>query len=177
MSLLTVVLTAQLVPIKGELRPYRTEQVYSSETGFVERVRAHRGDRVAADQVLADIFRDIGEKPHEVRAPFAGIVAECFVVTGARVGPGMKRHATPLFEIIDTERLRIVAVAPYELPAGRSIAFRCGERRGSGVLERVLVRAGLRIAEVAVENREGLLAAGDSVELLWPEPASAGSTK
>ncbi|HWR54297.1 MAG TPA: hypothetical protein VN428_24535 [Bryobacteraceae bacterium] len=170
-SLLTTVLAAQLVPIKGELRPYRTEQVYSSETGFVERVRAGKGDRVAGGQLLADIFRDIGEKPHEVRAPFAGVVAECFIVTGARVGPGMKRHATPLFEIIETERLRIVAVAPYELPAGRSIAFRSGQRKGTGILERTVMRAGLRFAEVSVENQAGLLAPGDPVELLWPQPA------
>ena len=168
---------AQLVPIKGELRPYRSEQIYSSETGFVERVRADKGDHVAADQVLADIFRDIGEKPHEVRAPFAGIIAERFVMTGARVGPGMKRHATPLFEVIETERLRIVAVAPYQVAAGRTIAFRSGERSGTGILERVVMRAGLQIAEVAVENRDGLFASGGSVELFWPEPASAGSAK
>lgn len=169
-SFLALLLMAQFVPVKGELRAYRVEQVDSAETGFVEKVRAAKGDRVGKGQLLAEIFRDVGEAPYEVRAPFAGRVAECFVVTGARVGPGMKRHATPLFELVETDRLRIIAVVPYELPAGRPIAFRSGERAGTGTLERVVVRAGLRFAEVAVDNREGEMAPGDAVELLWPEP-------
>lgn len=168
-GLLPLLLAAQLVPIRGELRPYRSEQVYSDETGFVERIRVNSGDKVSEGDVLAEVFRDVGEKPYEVRAPFAGVVTAIHVVTGARVGPGMRRHAASMFDVAELHRLRIVAAVPHDVPSGRKIDFRSGKREGAGVLERVSARAGLRIAEIVVDNGSGVLKAGDFVELLWPD--------
>lgn len=174
-TLLPILLASQLVPIRGELRAYRSEQVYSGETGFVERVRVDAGDRVAEGDVLADVFRDIGEDPYRVRAPFSGVIVACYAGTGARVGPGARRHASPMFEIAEIRRLIAVAVVPNDLPAGTAVAIGTGQRKTAGVLERTVTRAGLRYAEIAVDNAKGEMKPGGPVEVFWPGGPEADS--
>lgn len=154
--------------VKGELRAYRSVEVYAKETGFVSRVLVGRGDAVKEGELLAEVHIDVGEPLQEIRAPFTGIIAECWVTTGARVGPGARRHETALFEVAEVARLRVVAPVPHQVAAGTRIEFSIGGTRRSGTLERTATRAGVLTAEVLVSNDDGALRPGAAVEVFWP---------
>ncbi len=166
--LLLLLTSAPAASIKGELRAYRSVEVYAKETGFVSRVLVGRGDTVKEGELLAEVHVDVGEPLQEIRAPFTGVVAECWVMTGARVGPGARRHETALFEVAEVARLRIVAPVPHELPAGTRIEFSVDGARRFGTLERTARRAGVLTAEVAVSNEDRALRPGTVVEVFWP---------
>jgi multidrug efflux pump subunit AcrA (membrane-fusion protein) len=161
-----VALLALATLVTGELRPYRTAAVYAEKTGFVSRLLAARGDVVKEGQVLAEVAGDIGEPPMEIRAPFAGVVAECYAQTGVRVGPGARRHETQVFDIAEVARLKLVAAVPHALPAGARVEFMVKGRRHAGTLERVVPRVGVLIAEILVAN-DGL-EPGMEVQVDWP---------
>ncbi len=147
----------------GELKPYRSAEVYAGETGFVDRVLVDAGAEVRQGEVLAVLFIDL-DREVEIRAPFAGVVQRVLVHTGVRVGPGMRQHEMPLFEVAETARLRLVATVPSALEPGTRIRFAGGE----GTLERVVERAGTRLAEIAVDNAAGRFKPGSRVEIYWP---------
>lgn len=179
------------VTLRAELRPYRVEIVFAAETGFVDRIFAGPGSSVKQGDLLArlrsatlelDLAEATGDqrrpleqrlKRLEIRAPFSGVVLAQFVQTGALAGPGARRHETPLFELGEVDRLRVVVDVPEAPQAGspvqdNRIRLRASGREFSGTVERVFVRVGVRFAEIAVDNRDGALAPGASVEVFWP---------
>ena len=162
-----VALLALATLLTGELRPYRVANVYAEKTGFVSRLAAARGDTVKEGQVLAEVAVD-GQPLLEIRAPFAGVVMECYAQTGVRVGPGARRHETQVFDIAEVARLKLVLAVPRAAPEGTRVEFRVKGRRCAGTLERVAKRAGVLIAEVAVENADGALEPGAAAEVEWP---------
>ncbi|MCL5745314.1 MAG: efflux RND transporter periplasmic adaptor subunit, partial [Acidobacteria bacterium] len=113
-----------------------------------------------------------------VTAEFDGVITERLIHEGSLVGPQAK-ESTPMFRLLQTDRLRLVAPVPEKLVAGI--------RRGSRVMftvpaypaERfagVVARPAQALApetrtmpvELDVANSDGRLAPGMYAEVAWP---------
>jgi membrane fusion protein, multidrug efflux system len=130
--------------------------------------------KTAAAQLRA--VRDLGQYL-QIRAPFEGIITERNVHPGALVGPGT--GSTPLFQLQQLSRLRLVVAVPEALVGaivrGARVPFTVPAYPGEtfyGVIS--LTSHGLdpktrtMPVELDVRNGDGRLAPGMYPELSWP---------
>jgi membrane fusion protein (multidrug efflux system) len=131
----------------------------------------------AARQAL-NAIRDM-EGYLRVTAPFAGVVTERNVHPGALVGPASGAGATPLLQLVDANRLRLVVPVPEaytaEMKRGAGISFTVAAYPGqsfSGTIARVAETVNVTTRTMAVEldvaNGDGRLAPGTFCQVRWP---------
>jgi RND family efflux transporter MFP subunit len=138
----------------------------------------------AARQAL-NAIRDM-EGYLQVTAPFAGVVTERNVHPGALVGPSSGGGGTPLLQLVDRHRLRLVVPVPEaysaEMTIGAEIPFTVSAYPGesfSGRIARVAHSVDVSTRTMAVEldvtNEEGRLAPGTFCQVRWPVRRSGPS--
>lgn len=99
--------------LTGDIKGIEEIDVYPKASGKLVDVKVKEGQRVASDQVLAVIDRDIDGvrfQPAEVTSPVRGIVGRVYVDKGARVsppdpGPGM---GTAILRIVNMDQVKVV---------------------------------------------------------------------
>lgn len=99
--------------LTGDIKGIEEIDVYPKASGKLVDVRVKEGQKVASDQVLAVIDRDIDGvrfQPAEVTSPVRGIVGRVYVDKGARVsppdpGPGM---GTAILRIVNMDQVKVV---------------------------------------------------------------------
>ncbi|ABI75558.1 efflux transporter, RND family, MFP subunit [Hyphomonas neptunium ATCC 15444] len=135
------------------------ETEVQTDRAVLERLRAEAGEQA----LLIDM--------HEIRAPFAGVVAQRFTEAGAWVEPG-----DPVVELVDLDQLRIDVAAPQEfyprLAGGARATVRLDAQPGSA-LEGTLLSAvpvaspGSRtfLARIVVSNENAALMPGLSAKV------------
>jgi membrane fusion protein (multidrug efflux system) len=115
----------------------------------------------------------------EVRAPFDGVINERFVHPGALVGPATAGVSTPLVQIEQNNRLRLVvavpeahvagivrgAAVPFTVPAHPGVTFRGTIARPAQALDS---RTRSMMVELDVSNGDGQLATGMFADVAWP---------
>ncbi|HWE53452.1 MAG TPA: efflux RND transporter periplasmic adaptor subunit [Bryobacteraceae bacterium] len=157
------------VELTGELRPYLQVALRSPAAGVVEKVLVDTGSRVGEGDLLAVLSGSV-----EIRAPFAGIIAERYAHPGAIAGPS----ADPLFELQQNSRLRLVVpvgeedagsvprgMVNFKVPAFPGTVFRGSVARNPGSLD---PRTHTLPVEVDVQNRPGRLLPGMRATVTWP---------
>jgi membrane fusion protein (multidrug efflux system) len=138
----------------------------------------------AARQSL-NAIRDI-EGYLRVTAPFSGVVTERNVHPGALVGPSSGMSGAPMFQVVDTNRLRLVVPVPEaytsELQPGASVPFSVAAYPGqsfSGTVARIAQAVDVATRTMAVEldvaNARGQLAPGTFATVIWPVRRSGPS--
>jgi RND family efflux transporter MFP subunit len=139
----------------------------------------------AARQGL-NAIRDI-ESFLRVTAPFAGVVTQRNVHPGALVGPASAAGtATPLLQVVDNHRLRLVVPIPEayatEMKTGTRIPFSVAAYPGqafSGNVARIAQAVAVSTRTMAVEldvtNGDGRLAPGTFCQVQWPVRRSGPS--
>jgi RND family efflux transporter MFP subunit len=114
-----------------------------------------------------------------VTAPFAGVVTERNVHPGALVGPSTGEAGTPLLQLVDRHRLRLVVPVPEaysaEMTIGAEIPFTVSAYPGqsfSGTIARVAHAVDVATRTMAIEldvpNDDGRLAPGTFCQVRWP---------
>jgi membrane fusion protein (multidrug efflux system) len=115
----------------------------------------------------------------EVRAPFEGVVTERFVHPGALVGPATAGVSTPLVQIEQSTRLRLVVAVPeahvaglvkgalvsFTVPAHPGQTFQATVARPSQSLD---TRTRSMMVELDVTNASSQLATGMYADVTWP---------
>jgi RND family efflux transporter MFP subunit len=115
----------------------------------------------------------------EVRAPFDGVITERFVHPGALVGPATAGVSTPLVQIEQNNRLRLVvavpeahvagivrgAAVPFTVPAHPGVTFTGAIARPAQALD---ARTRSMMVELDVSNGNGQLATGMFADVAWP---------
>jgi len=99
--------------LTGDVQGIEEIDVYPKASGKLVEVKVEEGERVASDQVLAVVDRDIDGvrfQPAEVTSPVRGIVGSVYLDKGARVsppdpGPGM---GTPILRIVNMDQVKVV---------------------------------------------------------------------
>lgn len=138
----------------------------------------------AARQAL-NAIRDI-EGYLRVTAPFSGVVTERNVHPGALVGPSSGTSGTPMFRVVDTNRLRLVVPVPEaytsDLKTGAALPFSVAAYPGqsfSGTVARIAQAVDVATRTMAVEldvaNARGQLAPGTFAAVGWRVRRSAPS--
>jgi len=136
----------------------------------------------AARQAL-NAVRDI-EGYLRVTAPFSGVVTERNVHPGALVGPSSGTSGIAMFQIVDSNRLRLVVPVPEaytsDLKAGASVEFAVAAYPGhsfSGTVARIAQTVDVATRTMAVEldvaNGGGQLVPGTFATVTWPVRRSA----
>jgi len=103
----------ETLSLNGDVQGIEEIDVYPKASGKLVDIKVEEGERVASDQVLAVIDRDIDGvrfQPAEVISPVRGIVGKVYLDQGARVsppdpGPGM---GTPILRIVNMDRVKVV---------------------------------------------------------------------
>jgi membrane fusion protein (multidrug efflux system) len=114
-----------------------------------------------------------------VRAPFAGVITERNVHPGALVGPPMGANSLPMLRIESVGHLRLTVPVPEAdvgaIAEGSPATFIVRAwpgRRFSGIIRRIAhsldTRTRTMPVELDVDNRDGKLAPGMFVEVVWP---------
>ena len=141
---------------------------------------------VEAARQAVNAIRDM-EGYLRMTAPFAGVITERNVHPGALVGPSTSgAGATPLLQLVDTNRLRLVVPVPEaytaEMKPGAEIAFTVAAYPGQGFSGKVAriaqaVDVGTRTmaVELDVANADGRLAPGTFCQVRWPVRRSGPS--
>lgn len=153
--------------------------------GSANQVRAAEQSVEAARQAL-NAIRDM-EGYLRITAPFAGVITERNVHTGALVGPPAGgTGATPLLRLVDIARLRLVVSVPEaytaEMKPGAEISFTVAAYPGqpfSGTVARIAQAVDVNTRTMAVEldvaNADGRLAPGTFCQVRWPVRRSGPS--
>jgi membrane fusion protein (multidrug efflux system) len=141
------------------------------------RVRSLESSAKAA-QAAVQALREI-ERYLDVTAPFDGVITERKVHPGALVGPQGGANATPMFQLEQLSRLRLVVAVPEVdlggIPQGARVSFHVPAYPGetfSGVVARVAHAVDPKTRTMPVEmdvvNPGGQLAPGMFPEVAWP---------
>jgi len=131
----------------------------------------------ASRQAVAAV-RDM-EAYLRVTAPFAGVVSERNIHPGALVGPANAGGGTPLLNLVDNHRLRLVVPVPEayttDIQEGAEVPFTVAAYPGrtfSGRVARIADTVDTNTRTMAVEldvpNAEGQLASGTFCQVRWP---------
>jgi len=122
-----------------------------------------------------------------ISAPFSGIVSERHVHPGALVGPaGGPAAATPIVQLVDSHRLRLVVPVPEAYTAGvtsgTSLTFTVAAYPGqtltgtvSRISQSVDVATRTMAVELEVNNADGRLTPGSFCQVRWPVRRTAPS--
>src|SRR5215213_8246503 len=138
-------------------------------------VRSYESSMKAA-QAHVKAVRDLGQYLR-IAAPFSGIITERNIHPGALVGPGT--GATPLFQLHQVARLRLIVAVPEALVGavvrGARVPFTVPAFPGEtfhGVVRLMAhdldVKTRTMPVELDVENADLRLAPGMYPEVLWP---------
>ena len=155
-------------------------------------VEADQSQVQAAEQTVEaarQAVRSITEMEGYLRiiAPFAGTVTERNAHPGALVGPtGAAGGSSPLFRIVQVNRLRLVVPVPEAYTAGitpgtvvpftvRAYPGETFSGRVARVARAVDARTRTMAVELDVENKDGRLAPGSFSQVRWPVERSAPS--
>lgn len=133
---------------------------------------------VQAAQASVAVLQDM-ESYLQVTAPFAGVITERNVHPGALVGPSGAGSATPMFQLEQNSRLRLVVAVPEVdvsgIPAGAHVTFTVPAYPGesfSGVVARLAHSMDPKTRTMAVEldvnNARQALAPGMYPTVMWP---------
>ena len=103
----------ETLSLTGDVQGIEEIDVFSKASGKLVDIKVEEGERVAPDQVLAVIDRDIDGvhfQPAEVISPARGIVGRVYLDKGARVsppdpGPSM---GTPILRIVNMDQVKVV---------------------------------------------------------------------
>jgi len=103
----------ETLSLTGDVQGIEEIDVFPKASGKLVDIRVEEGERVAPDQVLAVIDRDIDGvhfQPAEVTSPSRGIVGRVYLDKGARVsppdpGPSM---GTPILRIVNMDQVKVV---------------------------------------------------------------------
>jgi membrane fusion protein (multidrug efflux system) len=103
----------ETLSLSGDVQGIEEIDVYPKASGKLVDVKVEEGERVASDQVLAVVDRDVDGvhfQPAEVTSPVMGIVGKVYLDQGARVsppdpGPGM---GTPILRIVNMDQVKVV---------------------------------------------------------------------
>ena len=103
----------ETLSLTGDVQGIEEIDVFPKASGKLVDIKVEEGERVAPDQVLAVIDRDIDGvhfQPAEVISPARGIVGRVYLDKGARVsppdpGPSM---GTPILRIVNMDQVKVV---------------------------------------------------------------------
>ncbi|MGB2988671.1 MAG: efflux RND transporter periplasmic adaptor subunit, partial [Candidatus Zixiibacteriota bacterium] len=103
----------ETLSLTGDVQGMEEIDVYPKASGKLVDIKVEEGERVASDQILAVVDRDIDGvhfQPAEVTSPVRGIVGRVYLDQGARVsppdpGPGM---GTAIVRIVNMDQVKVV---------------------------------------------------------------------
>jgi multidrug efflux pump subunit AcrA (membrane-fusion protein) len=103
----------ETLSLTGDVQGIEEIDVYPKASGKLVDIKVEEGERVASDQILAVVDRDIDGvhfQPAEVISPVRGIVGRVYLDKGARVsppdpGPGM---GTAILRIVNMDQVKVV---------------------------------------------------------------------
>lgn len=103
----------ETLSLTGDVQGMEEIDVYPKASGKLVDIKVEEGERVASDQILAVVDRDIDGvhfQPAEVTSPVRGIVGRVYLDKGARVsppdpGPGM---GTAILRIVNMDQVKVV---------------------------------------------------------------------
>jgi len=103
----------ETLSLTGDVQGIEEIDVYPKASGKLVDIQVEEGERVASDQILAVVDRDIDGvhfQPAEVTSPVRGIVGRVYLDKGARVsppdpGPGM---GTAILRIVNMDQVKVV---------------------------------------------------------------------
>ncbi len=135
---------------------------------------AREADVKAAEATVSRLQKLIAFK--EVRAPFAGTIVQRFVDTGALIRAGASGNASPLFQLAQTETLRVQVNVPQsylrDVSTGAPVHVRVAEYPDRVFEGKVLRTSGAfdpttrtLLTEIEVPNRDGALFPGIHVDV------------
>ncbi len=114
-----------------------------------------------------------------ITAPFAGIVTTRNLHPGALIGPASGAGSTPILQIVNDRRLRLVVPVPEAqagtIKSGQQVSFTVPAYPGqtfkapiARIAEALDVKSRTMPVELDVANRDGKLAAGSFATVKWP---------
>ena len=153
----------------GAVEPAERVDVYSKIAGRIITMKIREGDAVAKDQTVATIDPEVtGQKfePFEVTAPLTGTVSDVFLDPGAFV-----TQMIPIVEIINDTSVKVavsVLEKDYHLAKeGTAVRIEFDALPGKVVAASITSRSpvvdrrtGTAKAEIALDNRDGMLKTG-----------------
>jgi RND family efflux transporter MFP subunit len=151
-----------------------SEQAYQS----AQAVRNAVENSAKAARAAADAIKELASYL-EVKAPFDGIITERLVHPGALVGPSTAGVSTPLVQLEQSSRLRLIVAVPetqvsgivrgatvsFAVPAFPGETFQATVSRLAQALD---VRTRSMLVELDTSNAGGKLTTGMYAELQWP---------
>jgi RND family efflux transporter MFP subunit len=157
-----------------------TSELVLSEQAFqgAQAVKTAVENSAKAARAAADAIKEMASYL-EVRAPFDGIVTERLVHPGALVGPSTAGVATPLIQLEQHTRLRLIVAVPeahvagiikgatvsFTVPAYPGETFAATIARPAQALD---TRTRSMIVELDTGNPGGKLATGMYADVVWP---------
>lgn len=113
-------------------------------------------------------------------APFDGVITDRNIHPGALVGPGGGRSQTPMFNISQVRRLRLVVAVPEasvaSISPGADISFTVAaypsetfHGKLARLAESIEIKTRTMPVEIDVENADERLAPGMYPQVIWPE--------
>jgi RND family efflux transporter MFP subunit len=159
--------------------------VAGNDVSLAEKAADASQSQVAAAQEAVEAARQALNAVREIEgylrvtAPFAGVVTERNVHSGALVGPSSGAGGAPMFQVVENTRLRLVVPVPEaytsELRNGAAIPFSVAAYPGqsfSGTVARIAQAVDVATRTMAVEldvaNGRGQLAPGTFATVKWP---------
>ncbi len=150
-------------------------QTVSADKGLVD---AAEQNIAAAREALKSVSQ--AEAYLTITAPFGGVVTTRNLHPGALIGPASGAGgATPILEIVDDRRLRLVAPIPEaqvgSMKVGQPVSFTVPAWPGqtfkapiARIAEALDAKSRTMPVELDVANRDGRLAPGSFATVMWP---------
>jgi membrane fusion protein (multidrug efflux system) len=150
------------------------EQTVSADKGLVD---AAEHNIAAAQQALKSVSQ--AETYLTITAPFAGVVTTRNLHPGALIGPASGAGSTPILQIVDDRRLRLVVPIPEaqvgSMKVGQPVSFTVPANPGqtfkapiARIAQAMDEKSRTMPVELDVINRDGRLSPGSFATVMWP---------